>query len=72
MILIRRRQVEVALLRCAQQSGGLRSQERLPVDHGNSEIRSAELAHHCKIDSYDFALIVEKRTARTPEVVWAS
>src|SRR4029077_17305077 len=28
------------------------------------EIRAAELAHHGKVNSYNFALVIEKRTAR--------
>jgi hypothetical protein len=39
-------------------------QERLPVGYRDGEIRSAEVAHHGKVNSDNFALATEKRPAR--------
>jgi hypothetical protein len=44
--------------------GGLTFQKRLPVDNRNGEIRPTEFRHHGKVNSYDLALDIEKRTAR--------
>ena len=40
----------------------LRFEERLSVGDGNREIRSAEVAHHGKVNSNNLALAVEKGT----------
>jgi hypothetical protein len=45
-------------------SGGLRFQKRFPEANRNGEIRPAELTHHGELNSYNFAFIIEKRSAR--------
>src|SRR5216683_1693165 len=42
----------------------LRFEKRLPITNRNGEIRSAELTHHGKVNSYNFAFIIEEGTAR--------
>ena|SRR5215471_671142 len=39
-------------------------QKRFPIADRNGEIRSAELAHHGEVNSYNLALVIEKWTAR--------
>jgi len=42
----------------------LKVQKRFPVTNRNGEIRATEFPHHGKIDSYNFTLVIKKRTTR--------